>query len=130
LIFLRRKTISLGDFRAEQFTLFEHKRLFSVIFYWFHGDGWQGRFHTHAFRALSLRLWGTYRERVMAPNGSVVERERGDRRLLYFPREHAHELGISRGCLTMLVAGPWRETWREHRGGRWTTLGWGRRRLD
>lgn len=123
------KQIKLGDFYAKQFTLFECKYLFSVIFYWFVGDGWQDRYHDHAFRALSLRLWGSYQERVLV-NGEVVETPRSSSRWRYFPRDHMHMLGKSKGCLVVLFAGPWLRTWREIRDGVTRTLTWGRRRVE
>jgi hypothetical protein len=123
------KRIQLGQFTAHQFTLFELKSFASVILYWFCGQGWQGRYHSHAFKAVSFRLYGSYRERVRRENGDIVVCDRAASRIRYFSREHCHELGESTGCLTVLFAGPWQSTWREYRDGRWTTLGWGRRRL-
>lgn len=121
------KEIKLGNFTAKQFTLFESKHLFSVIFYWFIGDGWQDRYHDHAFRAISLRLWGSYQERVMYPGGDVEEVPRNTSRWRYFPRRHMHMLGHSKGCLVMLVAGPWQRFWSEIKDGRVRTLAWSRK---
>lgn len=119
--FFSYKNIHLGEFTAHQFTLFEWKRLCSIIIYWFCGNGWQGRSHSHAFNAWSFLLWGNYFERV---GNAVLNRDR--KRLLFYPRSCFHELGISKGCLTLLFAGPWAKTWQEIKDGRIRTYSWGR----
>lgn len=119
------KAVVLSQFTAHQFTVFEHKRLFSIIFYYFKGAGWQGRFHSHAFNALSLRIFGDYLERGIFDN--VPTRRRAERRWQYIPRDHFHELGRSNGCLTLVIAGPWAKTWQEVRDGVVRTFGWGRK---
>lgn len=124
------KAIRLGDLTAHQLTVFEHKRLFSLILYYFRGDGWQDRYHDHAFDAISIRVFGRYRERVLLDErtGERLERDRSDRRVMLFRRSCFHMLGISPGgCLTILLAGPWGPTWREWKDGRTRTLRWGRR---
>lgn len=124
--FLSHKRIQLGAFLARQFTLIEIKRLFSIVAFWFKGDGWQDRFHDHAFVALSLRIWGTYRERVLC-DGKVTENDRAESRWRFIPRNHMHMLGVSRGCLVLVFTGPWLDYWHEVKDGQLRKLGWGRR---
>lgn len=121
------KRIALGDFVAQQFTLFEHKGLFSIIAYRFKGDGWQDRFHTHAFNAISFRVYGTYQERVREADGSIHIVARNTSRFRFFTKAHEHMLGVSSGCLTILVAGPWDQTWTERKQDVLRILGWGRK---
>lgn len=134
--FLRYKPIVLGDFTAHQFTLFESKHLFSIIFYYFKGEGWQDRFHTHAFKAISLRIFGTYIEEWLIEPLKLDEwlfthSETRRDRWRFFPKDRYHRLGYSGGCLTMLLAGPWDRTWKELRESMRTerTLTWGRKSL-
>ena len=125
--FLKYKPIRLGQFTAHQFTLFECKSLFSIIFYFFVGDGWQDRFHTHAFKAISIRLFGSYRERILHSDGTVSECNRDDKRIKLFGKSHSHMLGMSKRCLVALFSGPWDRTWQEIKDGRTRTLTWGRK---
>lgn len=125
--FLRHKRITFGQFTAHQFTVFESKAAFSIIFYFFVGAGWQDRFHTHAFRAVSLRIFGSYRERVKHTDGTISERLRDEKRIFHFAKRHEHMLGHSTGCLVLLLAGPWEKTWTETRNGQVRTLAWGRK---
>jgi len=125
---LRYKKVVLGELNAHQFTLFEWKRAFSILVYYFEGDGWQDRYHTHAFNAWSLKLFGTYQYRELVDG--VAEEAFRREVLRYFPRSTNHMLGPSAGCLTILLAGPWNATWQETKGGRARTLAWGRRTIE
>ena len=122
------KKIIFGDFTANQFILFEHKRLFTLLFFYFKGSGWQDRFHTHAFNAISVKIFGTYMEAVIEDYAHVVGEYPRTEVFKYFPRDSYHKLGHSKGCLTMLLAGPWRDTWKEM-DNNWneTELNWGRK---
>ena len=126
--FLRYKKVTLGELDAHQFTVIEIKWLFSIIFYYFRGDGWQDRFHTHAFNAVSFRFFGTYLVREIV-DGETIETSRTDR-IRYFPKSVDHMLGPSRGCLTLLLSGPWDATWVETKNGRKRTLQWGRKSVE
>jgi hypothetical protein len=49
-----------GNQVVTQFVFFECKYLFSIIFFYFHKtNGTQDRYHTHAFDALSIKLYST-----------------------------------------------------------------------
>jgi len=119
-----------GNQVVSQFVVFECKWLFSIIFFYFHPCGRsQDRFHTHAFNALSIKVFGTYKEYVL------LRERRGDYELhhrtevfKYFPRDRYHKIGHSNGCLTMLLAGPWKPTWKEfiEETGEVKTYHWGR----
>lgn len=61
------------------------------------------------------------------PGGDVEEVPRNASRWRYFPRRHMHMLGQSKGCLVMLIAGPWQQFWSEIKDGRVRTLAWGRK---
>jgi len=120
------KKIQLGELIAHQFAIIESKRLFSIIFYYFEGHGWQDRFHTHAFSAISLRIFGTYLYRNFDDD---VDRTRS-KRIMYFPKTTNHMLGPSKGCLTLLFARPWERTWNEFKDGKVRVLTWGRRNAN
>jgi len=120
------KPIIFGDLVAKQFVLFEHKKLFGIIFFYFKG-GKQDRFHTHAFNALSIKLWGTYTEGILVYDKNWLEPRFGgivpvideikyvkrDKIFKYFPRNCYHSINDSKGCMTILFQGPWNETWKE-----------------
>lgn len=119
------KKIKLGDFTAHQFTVLEFKSLCSIIFYYFKGNGWQDRYHTHAFNSVSFKLFGSYKERIKMLLGY---RESTRKSIIkFFPKTSYHCLGNSKGCLTVLFSGPWEYTWKEFKAGKERTLTWGRR---
>lgn len=129
--FLSTKDIKLGDFNARQFTLFEYKPWFSIIFFWFSGDGWQDRYHTHAFDAVSLCLYGKYEERELLNPTTGAYRERPRRfGFRFFPKNSYHSLGESKGCLTLLLSGPWKGNWKEWKNGKEYSLSDGRVRVE
>lgn len=112
-----------------QYTLFEHKRLFSVIFYrWNTVD--QVRFHTHAFGAIAFLLRGWYHEKVRFGqhivdnfvNVPLVPR------LLH--RGYCHAIGFAKpNTVTMVLAGPWDLHWWEYFPDTetWVKYAWGRK---
>ncbi len=126
--FLSYKKITIGELDANQFIIIEIKSLFSIIFYFFKGSGWQDRFHTHAFNAVSFRIFGSYRVRDII-DGKVVESARTSR-VKFFSKKTNHMLGPSQGCLTLLIAGPWDKTWIETKDGQERVLTWGRKRIS
>lgn len=123
------KRIVLGEFTANQFSIFEHKRLFSIIIYYFKGNGWQDRFHTHAFNAISIKVFGNYSERILTEKKTETYHQVIRSRVFkYFPKSTYHMLGKSSGCLTILFSGPWDSTWKEFKGGEEFELTWGRKK--
>ncbi|MEE9336292.1 MAG: hypothetical protein V3U65_19555 [Granulosicoccaceae bacterium] len=122
---LKNKQITLGSHTANQFIIFESKIFFSIILYYFKSAGWQDRFHTHAFNAISIKLFGSYAVRDIVGD-TVVEGERKEI-IKYFPKATNHMLGPSKGCATLLFSGPWDRSWTETKEGRVRTLLWGRK---
>ena len=124
--FLSYKSIILGNFLARQFTLIEIKSLFSIIFYWFKGDA-QDRFHSHAFNSLSIRLWGDYDEIQLIDGKEELKKRSASGRFYYIPKTNIHKLTNSKGCLVLLISGPWEKTWSEWKNGIERRLTWGRK---
>lgn len=121
---LTQKDIIFGDLVAKQFVLFEHKKLFGILFFYFKG-GAQDRFHTHAFNAISIKLFGTYIEGILDKN-KMIRYENRTNVFKYFPRDSYHSINHSDGCCTMLIQGPWRRHWKEYKDGKENLLTWHR----
>lgn len=131
--FLKLNLFTFGNRRIHQFVLFEIKPLFSIIFFWFHkSEMVQDRFHTHAFNAVSFKLFGSYDEHVLENVNPVTIRiEERTSVIKYFPRDRFHAIGRSKkGCLTLLVAGPWKKEWKEWINGKITRYSWTRQELS
>jgi hypothetical protein len=105
-----------GEQIVSQFIIFEFKYLFSILFLYFHKcDGEQDRFHTHAFNALSVKLFGTYDEYIL--DDEITGKYHIENRkniIKYFLRDRFHKIGKSTGCLTLLLTGPWNNKWKEY----------------
>jgi hypothetical protein len=117
-----------GTQPISQFVIFEHKSLFSIIIFYFHkSEGSQDRFHTHAFNAISFKLWGSYTEHILH-NEETGDWHASERTsfIKYFPRDSYHRIASSKGCCTVLLSGSWRKTWKEFIGGRIQHYSWGR----
>jgi hypothetical protein len=126
---LRLNFFNFGDRSIHQFVLIEIKPLFSIVLFWFHkSDKVQDRFHTHAFNAVSFKLFGSYDEHVLESEDPVKVRiEERTSVIKYFPRDSYHAIGKSKnGCLTLLVSGPWKRTWKEWIYGEVKVYGWNR----
>lgn len=111
MIFFRKKRVELGDGHIIQYTLFESKRLFSIIFY-----NWktikQNRFHSHAFNAIAFLLSGQYEEETY----SVVKRNVINQWLKprFLPRHYCHRiLKAAPNTWTLVLVGPWSKYWYE-----------------
>jgi len=105
-----------GNQVISQFIIFEHKYLFSIIFFYFHkSNGEQDRYHTHAFNSISFKFFGTYNEYILDDEETgKYHVEKRKCIIKYFPRDTFHKIGKSTGCLTMLLSGPWNFTWKEY----------------
>ncbi len=123
------KPIIFGNLVAKQFVLFEHKLLFGIIFFHFRGKK-QDRFHTHAFNAVSFKLWGRYTEGIFDPTTKEIRYEVRTKIFKYFPRDSYHSINESDGCCTMLIQGPWKKTWKEYKDEKETTLTWHRKEIN
>lgn len=126
--FLKYNKFMFGNQTVSQFVIFECKYLFSIIIFYFHkSESSQDRFHTHAFNALSFKLFGEYSEYIL-DNEETGEfhLERRTQFFKYFPRDSYHKIGNSNGCATLLLSGPWKRTWKEYISGSVVEYDWGR----
>jgi hypothetical protein len=126
---LRYNKFTFGDQVVSQFIIFECKFLFSLIIFYFHkSESSQDRFHTHAFNAFSIKLFGQYSEYILDDESTGEFRiEERTQTFKYFPRDSYHKIGNSNGCCTFLITGPWSNKWKEHVNGKIVTYNWGRR---
>lgn len=111
----RYNRFTFGNRIISQFVVFECKYLFSIIFFYFHkSEEIQDRFHTHAFNAISIKIFGSYDEHVLndEKTGEFSIRKRTEV-VKYFPRDSYHRIGKGNGCCTLLLSGPWKKTWKE-----------------
>lgn len=117
-----------GEQKVTQFVLFECKYLFSIIFFYFHKTNQcQDRFHTHAFNAFSIKLFGQYTEYILDDETTgAYHTEIRNQIFKYFPRDSYHKIGNSTGCMTVLFSGKWNPTWKEYIEGKVVHYHWGR----
>lgn len=115
IVFLKKKRIDLGEQSVTELTILEYKKWFSIKLFNFHkSEGVQDRFHTHAFNAYSFLLKGDYIEEVLEDN-KIVKCLRSRSKVLFIPKDSYHRITRSKGCVTLLVTGPWGETFKELR---------------
>lgn len=115
-----------GEQHVTQLILFKSKYLFSIIFFYFHPSvSHQDRFHTHAFEAISIRLFGDYVEEFLN-NGVITSAKRSRNRIIYIPCDEFHRITKSNGCITMLISGSWKQTWQESIDNKIVTYSWNR----
>lgn len=127
--FLKYNRFEFGEQTVSQFVIFECKWLFSIIIFYFHkSDSSQDRFHTHAFNAISFKIFGEYDEQILLEEdtGSFVIKKRKNI-LQYFPRNSYHRISRSTGCMTLLLSGPWKRKWKEYVNGEVVEYTWGRK---
>lgn len=132
--FLHHDRVALGaNGYIDRYTVLEVKFLGALVLNVFNTTGPQDRFHTHAFNAISIMLWGSYNEFIKSSNPEnewVMLRTRR-RDVVYLPRTLNHCIGKSTpGAVSITLCGPWKRTWTEERDGKVSTLGWGRRRIS
>jgi hypothetical protein len=129
--FLRYNKFTFGEQTVSQFVVFECKYWFSIIFFYFHKSASkQDRFHTHAFNAISIRLFGDYIEEFLTDESTdaYTTGKRSRSRFLYIPRNSYHRITKSDGCLTLLLSGPWKNKWKEYIDGEVVSYSWGRKK--
>ena len=131
LSILKLNRFEFGDQVVSQFIVFECKWLFSIIFFYFHkSQSSQDRFHTHAFNAISVKLFGEYTEYILDDEETgEYHKDRRIQLLRWFPKESYHKIGNSNGCLTLLLSGPWGKTWKEYVNGEIIEYSWNRKKL-
>lgn len=128
--FLKLNRFEFGEQKVTQFVVFECKWLGSIIFFYFHKTNHpQDRFHTHAFNAVSFKLFGEYDEHIL-DNEMTGEYhvERRTQVIKYFPRNSYHRIANSNGCLTILFSGRWKKHWKEYINGEIVNYTWGRKK--
>ncbi len=112
---MKRKTIALGSLHTQELTILEFKPLFSMKLFYFQPGEAQDVFHTHSFTACSLLIFGNYWERFFDPVTRLEsELPRNRARIIYIPRDRFHQITRSSGCLTLMVTGPWGNTYKEY----------------
>lgn len=115
IVFFKKKRIDLGEQSVTELTLLEYKKWFSIKLFNFHkSEGVQDRFHTHAFNAYSFLIKGDYTEEVLDGN-RIVKCLRSRSKALLIPKDSYHRITRSKGCVTLLITGPWGETFKELR---------------
>lgn len=126
---LKYNRFKFGQQEVSQFVIFECKWLFSIIIFYFHKcEESQDRFHTHAFNALSFKLFGEYDEHILdneLTGDYHIERRKSI--IKYFPRDSYHRIANSDGCCTLLLSGRWKKYWKEYINGEVIYYGWGRK---
>lgn len=130
LSFLKYNLFEFGEQKVSQFVVFECKYLFSIIFFYFHkSNSFQDRFHTHAFNAISILLFGNYVEELLLEkeNFKIIKKPRNRNIFLYIPKDSFHRITKSNGCLTLLLSGPWKKEWKEYINSKIIYYSWGRK---
>ncbi len=119
IVFLKRKTIRLGTLSVNEVTLLEWKPLFSLKTFYFHKGQAQEIYHTHSFSAYSFLLYGNYIESFFDPTKEEDQQiwalPRNRSRLIFIPKERFHQITESEGCRTIMLTGPWGNSYREYK---------------
>jgi len=128
-IFLKKSEVALGKGSVTQYIVFENKYFCSLIFYkWNTID--QVRFHTHAFSAVAFLLKGWYWEKVKFKDITMDNFVNVPLIPRYLPKNYCHAVGHAKpGTMTMVLVGPWQDTWKEYfpDSETWVTYTWGRK---
>lgn len=131
-IFFKKSDVVLGEGSVTQYIVWENKKLCSLIFYKWNTIK-QNRAHTHAFPALAFLLRGWYWENVWFDGLKMMNLVNTPLWPRWLPRNYCHAVGNARpGTITMVIAGPWQETWEEYfpDTDTWVTYTWGRKVLS
>lgn len=102
--------------------LIEAKSLFSIVLLHFR-PGTREAFHTHAFNALSLWLWGRVTECRL---GGIKKPYRAGQ-VKYTPRNRFHKIVAHGHVWCLSIRGPWVDTWYEWKAGSLVRLTHGRK---
>ena len=131
VILFRRKRVELGDGHIIQYTLFECKKLFSVIIYHWKTIK-QNRFHSHAFPAYAFLLSGSYTEEVII-DGVVTENTVNQwMKPRFIPKNYVHRiLKAEPRTWTIVFVGKWMNYWFEYFEDTktWVKYSWGRNKV-
>lgn len=102
----------------------EIKSLFSIVLLRF-SKGTREAYHSHAFNALTIWLWGRVKEHMLS--GEVLEWKTGD--VKFTPRDNFHKVEALETSYALCFRGPWADTWAEVVGGKPRVLTHGRKVL-
>ena len=137
LTIFQKKEVELGDGHVNQYILFEHKRLFSIIVYGWEEVGDQMRAHSHAFNLWAILLNGGYEEYVYTDSSNGVKRRLNKVYNKFVPRfigkNYNHQIiKALPNTWTVLITGPWQANWVEYFSDSDTTVtySWGRKVVD
>lgn len=109
------KRIHLGTLPVDEITIFEWKPLCSIKTFYFNKGDAQEIFHTHSFSAISILLHGNYVESFYDANTKMVRDENRNRsRIIHISRDKFHQITKSEGCRTIMITGPWGNTYKEY----------------
>lgn len=115
VVFLKSKTLTLGSLSVTETTILEWKPLFSLKTFYFYPGEIQEIYHTHSFSAFSFLLYGNYQEAFYDPATKQCWSESRDRsRLIFIPHDRFHQITHSNGCRTVMLTGPWGDTYQEY----------------
>lgn len=113
-VILKTKTIRLGTLHTRELTILEYKPLFSLKVFYFQPGEAQEVFHTHSFSAYSFLIFGNYWERFFDPKTrEQFELPRNRSRIIHISKNRFHQITRSSGCLTIMVTGPWGNSYKE-----------------
>jgi hypothetical protein len=131
--FFTSKDVALGEGSVTQYTFFECKELFSIIFYkWNTVD--QVRFHTHAFPAYAFLLRGFYHEKVITEDKRIIKKIVNQLfKPRFLARNYCHSIGYAKpNTVTMVFVGRWSKQWKEYFPDTktWVTYEWGRKKVN
>jgi quercetin dioxygenase-like cupin family protein len=104
--------------------LVEIKPLFSIVLLRF-SKGSREAYHSHAFNALTVWLYGRVLEHMLS--GETLTWRGGQVKLT--PRDVFHRVEAIETSYALCFRGPWSDTWQESRLGRLITLTHGRKEL-
>lgn len=115
--FLTKRTDGGPESNVTGYWLIEWKSVFSIALLRFR-QGSREAYHSHAFNAWSLILWGSLVEvTLLAGDGRwprTVRRYLRRGMFLHTPREQMHKVyGIAKNTWAISFRGPWSDTWEE-----------------
>lgn len=111
---LKYKKISLGSLNVKELNLLEWKPLFSLKLFYFEKGEAQEIYHTHSFESYSLLLYGNYMEAMYDKEKGFWSEPRNRSRIIYIPKDRFHQITKSEGCVTLMLTGPWGDTYKEY----------------
>lgn len=113
--FLKPKSLKLGSLRTLDITILEWKPIGSILLFYFCPGGEQGIYHTHSFESYSYLIFGNYIEKVIdLENETSWEMPRNRSRKIYIPKDRFHQITDSTGCMTLMFAGSWGDSFKEY----------------